>query len=506
MSSIHMKNQDHPSLAIIGGGLAGIAAAARASQRGFRVTLFERARILGGKAASILDPDAGQWINNGQHVTMGCCTQLLELHRHLALDSHFQRLDSIPFLHKSGACWNLKATSFLPKSLQFLPSLLTMPFLSWRDRLACAFQLRTLSRPLKKAEALLPFSVWLEQRKVSQAATKMFWLPLVLSTLSETLEQVCVSAVQKVVCDGFLAGKDAAALFLPTDSLRAIYGVHAAAALERLGVTIKPLARVRRLICSDASSSEAAARRIDALEYRQLGDGAVSHDWQTESFDAFILAVPAFRAWEIINASNMPAFLEQLALDHFLSHFEPGAITSVHLWLAARLLPDNQSCAALLDEPGQMLFCPPHETRTTETRQDSSRDDIYHTVVISAAHRLLSESELASRDGSGLIHRVINQLATHFPSKFSPSKFGPNASRISGVESAAMELIRHARVTTYFDAVFSPNAQTYHNRPSQRTMFSNLALAGDWTETRWPATLEGAVRSGNLAAECLDQD
>ncbi len=115
-------------------------------------------------------------------------------------------------------------------------------------------------------------------------------------------------------------------------------------------------------------------------------------------------------------------------------------------------------------------------------------------MVISASHRLLSEEELSARGGSGLVHRIMEQLESLFPS-WSQSENEREFSRSSS--------LLHSRVTTYFDAVFSPSPAAFRNRPGQKTPFSNFALAGDWTDTQWPATLEGAVRSGHQAVEAI---
>lgn len=468
------------SLAVIGGGLAGIAAAEAAARQGFRVTLFERARVLGGRAASLLEPETGRWIDNGQHIAMGCCTELLGLHRRLGLDSHFKRVDSMPFLRKDGQRWNLASTTFLPKSYQLLPSLLTMPFLSWRDRVGTMLLLRSLVWGAASESPDATFLDWLRQQKASQAAIDALWTPLVHSALSETLDKVGVAVVRKVVRDGFTAGKDALALYLPTDSLRAVYGDRTREALEKLGVTVRTLTRIRRFHWENRDEGEAASRkpRITALEYS--GD-------RRESFDAYILAIPTYRVWEILTASEMQDYLEQLELDHF----EPGAITSVHLWLRRRLLPENDHYAALLDGPGQFLFCPPRESaaQTAESSAEIAGKGVYHTVVISASHRLLSDEELSSRGREALLARVLGQLRTVFPDAFAGNG----------------DLLLHGRVTTFFDAVFSPSPRVYRNRPCPETPFSNFVLAGDWTDTNWPATLEGAVRSGLRAAEILDE-
>ncbi len=484
-----------PTLAVVGGGLAGIAAAESAARQGCRVTLFERSRVLGGRAASLFDPVAGQWIDNGQHLALGCCSELLGLHRRLGLERFFESHRTIPFAQVGGKSWVLSPNKLLPTSLQLLPSLLRTPFLTFRERWQLVGQLRKLcAAPVEPDEK--SFASWLAEQKSPQKAIDHFWTPLVFSALSETLDHVCCQAVRKVIQDGFLAGHQAMAVQLPTVPLRCIYNDAALERLRGLGVNVRLLSRVRRFDWDmlpapeydDAEHSETSIPRITALE---------TADGFRHAFDAFIFALPAFRLWEILDASQLECYVEQLGLDRF----EPGAITTLHLWFDRRVLPSGQAFATLLGGPGQFLTC--HAVPSTESRAEPknpgmeqgestmSLDGFYHTVVVSAAHRLLSDGELTAAGSAPLLDRVLSQLKSTFPASFSEAG-----------QSGSARLL-HQRITTYFDAVFSPNAEAYPNRPEQETPFSNLALAGDWTQTHWPATMEGAVRSGLKAVEAL---
>ena len=108
--------------------------------------------------------------------------------------------------------------------------------------------------------------------------------------------------------------------------------------------------------------------------------------------------------------------------------------------------------------------------------------------MISASNRLLSEEELAGRGTQVLVERVLEQLRAVFPGTCSEKRGA---------------VLLHAKTTTVFDAVFSPTPEVYRFRSTQRTAIVNLALAGDWTQTNWPATMEGAIRSGLSAVEKL---
>lgn len=507
------------TVAVIGGGLAGIAAAEAARRRGEHVELFEWSRVLGGRLASMAEPHTQQWIDNGQHVLFGCCRETLALNERLGLAGFFDRYDATLFAGTDGKRWELAPSSFLPSRWQLVPAFLKMPFLSFGDRVATGLLLRKLGKmrfvprkgstesstaqvtsvPVGNREPRSQvFADWLKAEGASSAAVTKFWSPLVFSTLSDTVDKVCLSAVQKVVQDALLGGGAAWATYIPNRSLRSIYGDAAREALERLGVVVHLGKRVARLYwnnfadaaCTEPiaqdDDTEAVASRVTALE---LADGTV------RTFDRYILAIPSHRVWGFLENSELDSYAEMLELERF----EPGAITCVHLWCNRRILPDNRFHCAILGNPGQVLFCP--DTRQRHAAQGEAdqvaetpppaRNGIYHVVVISASHRLLDDDEMISKGREQLVARVVEQLQATFPETFGHK-----------TEAAQVE---HWRVTTVFDAVFSPHPDVYSNRPVQETPLGNLALAGDWTQTDWPATMEGAVLSGQRAVAALEE-
>ena len=441
-------SETQKTLGIVGGGLAGIAAAETACSQGCRIDVFERSGVLGGRVASLLEPTQKQWIDTGQHLILGCCTEILALNRRLGLDRFFERSATIPFATLKQQHWSLSASPFLPKRWQLLPAFLKMPLLPMGERFKTGLLLKKLGN-----ETLPDITVadWFKQNNVSQNALDAFWLPLILSTLSEMPEYAAVRALQKIIREGFLAGRNAMAVHLPTVPLRTIYHNAASKALTDREVTLHFFKRLRRLHWEKTEADTLPT--ITALEF---SDGSV------ERFDRYILAMPAFQLWKVLEASDLACCAEQLGLERF----EPGAITTVHLWLDRPVLPPGKRYCALSGGIGQFL-CAPHNVEN------------YYTVVISASHRLLSETEITMSGSEELANRIMEQLRTTF-----------------GIP--ALQL-RHCRTTTCFEAIFSPRPTIYSKRPESTGLFANGTIAGDWTQTGFPATMEGAVRSGSVA-------
>ena len=437
------------TLAVIGGGLAGIAAVEAAAMQGQRVELFERAAVLGGRCASLFEPAQKQWIDTGQHLILGCCSEILALNKRLGLAPYFTRSDTIPFAALKQQHWSLAASSFLPKRWQLLPSFLKMPLLSFGERLKTGLLLKKLDN-----ETLPDITIadWFDQHCVSQNARDAFWHPLILSSLSEVPNFAAAKAVQKVIREGFLAGREAMSIHLPKVPLRAIYHDSASKALTDRGISLHFYKCLRRLHWEKNNGDDLPM--ITALEF---SDGTLNQ------FDHYILAIPAFRLWKVLEASDLASYAGQLGLERF----EPGAITTVHLWLDRPVLNAGTRYCALSGGIGQFL-CAPHNVEN------------YYTVTISAAHRLLTETDMTGSGGEGLAQRILEQLRTTFA-------------------LPALQL-RHFRAVTCFEAVFSPRPTVYVQRPESRGLFTNGAIAGDWTQTGFPATIDGAVRSGLTAA------
>ncbi len=441
-----------PRLAVVGGGLAGLAAAVRVAEHGYAVELFEARRRLGGRAGSFRDPHSGEWVDYCQHVAMGCCTNWLDFCRRTGLDDCFRRLPTLHFIAPDGRRCDFSSSRFLPPPLHLLPALGRLAYLHRRDRSRIALAIWRLARqaaPLPEADR--PLLDWLQAAGQSTAAITGFWSLVVTSALGETLDRVSLAAARQVFRDGFLATRSAHQVYLPRYRLNEIYDRRLAEVLAQRGIRVHRGCRVR--------SIEGDARRARTLRFADGGG---------QPFDAVVAAVP----WQKIRSLLCPALRAALpALDR-VEQIEPAEITAVHLWYDRPIT--DLSHAALVGRLSQWVFRGP----ASPGGPDASPPEHGYQVVISASHKLVH----ASREE--LVRRVGAELEAIWPE-----------ARRAGL--LRWQVVRRA------DALFAPRPGTDRLRPPQETPVANLALAGDWTATGWPATMEGAVRSGYLAAEAL---
>jgi len=447
------ENQNGPArVAIVGGGLAGLAAAAALCERGLRVELFEARRRLGGRAGSFRDSVSGRLVDACQHVAMGCCTNLADLLRRTGTSHCFRRQRRLHFIGPDGRRYGLSATPLLPAPLHLVPGLMRLGYLGLADRLRI---LRTIGRlakpPARSQDDKVTIGSWLRCQGEPDRAIRRFWSVVLVSALSDTLDRVSLPAARKVLVDGFLASRRAYELMVPRAPLDEIYNRRVADWLRTRDVTIHRGVRIQKI--------EGDARRPGAV---------VLPDGSQRPFDLFVAAVP----WRSVRALFPESLLDALPALADVEGIEPAPITAVHLWLDRPITHLRE--AVLVGRLGQWLFSEQAADRAAISNQQSH----YYQVVISASH------ELRGRNQEHVARQVKEELDAIWP-----------AARRS-------ELLRW-RVVTNPEAVFSARPGVDGLRPPQQTPIRNLVLAGDWTSTGWPATMEGAVRSGYLAAEAI---
>jgi squalene-associated FAD-dependent desaturase len=430
---------------------AGVALADSRLQReaqggALRIELFESRRMLGGRATSYRDPETGELVDNCQHVTLGCCTNFDDFCRRTGIEALFTRETALHFLGPDERDTVIRRGAWLPAPLHLAPSLLRLGYLTWRERLAVASGLRRLARlPSGDASYRLTFGQWLRTAGQPQRAIELFWTPVIVSALSEDIDRASVAASRKVFVDAFLRHSRGYEMSIPKVPLRTLYDEQLIPWLNQRGVKVHLGQDVRTI-----------ELRSDSVASLLLADGS-----RTE-LDFVCVAVPWFRVAELFGRSWEHA----LPFLRDLGHFEPAPITSVHLWLTQRL-PMPHCHAVLPGRFSQWMFDRTNDNATP-----------YYQVVISASRQVASMSR----------GEVINQVSRDLEETLG-----------NPVRTA----IASAKVITEQRAVFSPTPEIESRRPSQRTSVPNLFLAGDWTSTGWPATMEGAVRSGYLAAEAL---
>ena len=299
---------------------------------------------------------------------------------------------------------------------------------------------------------------WLRQQGESENALQRYWSVVLVSALGESVERASLAAARKVFVDGFMAAHSAYEMHVPTVPLGELYHERIGNWLRQRGVEIHLETPVENV----AATGEAVSL--------QVKDGA------QREFDAAILAVP----WRRITNLISPELAVRLPEIQAVEQIESSPISGVHLWFN-RPITDLPH-AVLVDRLSQWVFAKAEignrkSERIVETKFTTTPlGHHYYQVVISASR------DLAGRDREDVLREVNDDLRAVFPA-------ARNA-----------QLLR-ARVVTDPFAVFSVRPGIDAVRPRQATSVANVFLAGDWTATGWPATMEGAVRSGHLAAE-----
>ncbi len=418
---------------VIGGGLAGLAAAAELGSHGHSVTIFESKARLGGRAGSFLDPASGQLVDACQHVSMGCCTEFTRFCRTVGIDHLLAPQPTLYFMTPDGRVSRFEATRlFAPFHLT--RSFLRIRYLTLCDKLRIAWGLHCLSKlPADRDEPLRP---WLDRHRQNTRTIERFWSVVLVSALNETVDRVGLKYARKVFVDAFLTDRRGFEVQIPTVPLDRLYGDELLAWFAKNRVTVESNAGV--------ASIETEGDRATCVRLR---------DGTTRSADGYVLAVPWHRVADLCPAIAAP-------------NLEPSPITSVHLWFD-RPITDLPHIV-LIDCLGQWLF----------NRGEVAPGEFYVQVVASASR------ELADAGNTAALDRIEAEVRSILPA------------------ARPARLIR-SRVVTEHSATFAPVPGVDEHRPGPRTKFANLVLAGDWTATGWPATMEGAVRGGVAAARIL---
>ncbi len=451
-STVHDSNQrnsnQHESsqpatVAIAGGGLAGLAAGCALADAGFRVSLFERRPYLGGRASSYQHPGTGEVVDNCQHVLFGCCTNLIDFYRRIGVEKNIRWYETMTFVEPGGRT-SILERSFLPAPLHTAPSFLSFPFLDASDKLSIARATAALI-PAPTRDTGESFLDWLNRHEQTANAIERFWKPVLVSALSEDLELVSVAYAGQVVRES-MKSKRAREMGIPTIPLTELY-TSAADYISVRGGTIQ--------------------FRSSVESFRpQTSDVCVTANGVEQRFDYLVLAVPFDGLARIL--PHTPAAAPLAAM---LGQFQTSPITGIHLWFDREI--SDLDHAVLLDRTIQWMF---HKSRLIQARENANGS--YVELVVSSSKSLLEKSK------TQIVDLAVKELREFFPA------------------ARAASLLK-STVIKEVNATYSPRPGIDAHRPKSETAWPRIFLAGDWTATGWPATMEGAVRSGYLAAEAL---
>ncbi|MGA2643428.1 MAG: hydroxysqualene dehydroxylase HpnE [Candidatus Sulfotelmatobacter sp.] len=451
------QNPTQPSVAIAGGGLAGLAAACALADPGLRVTLYERRPYLGGRASSYEHPATGEVVDNCQHVLFRVCTNLIEFYRRIGAEDKIRWYDDMTFIEPGGRSSRMHASP-LPAPLHTAPSFLAFPFLTIKDKLAISRAIAALTLTAQR-DTGKSFLQWCLDHGQTRTAIERFWKPILVSALSEDLDLISVSYAAQVVRES-MKSPAAGHMGVPSIPLTDLYN-RAGDYLRARGGEI----RFRNALesFSPGSSTPGSSQVQIRVADREEGTKQIA-------FDYLVLALP------FNNVSNiLPESPEAAPLRDKLAHFESCPITGIHLWFDRQITELDH--AVLLDRTVQWMF---HKSRLLSTRvaADSEPGGSYIELVVSASKSLIDQSR------PEIVDLALKEVREFFPA----------ARDARLVKSTVIKEVH---------ATYSPRPGIDAYRPPQTTAWPRVFLAGDWTATGWPATMEGAVRSGYLAAEAL---
>jgi squalene-associated FAD-dependent desaturase len=433
-----------PTVAVVGGGLAGLAAGCALASAGMKVTLFERRPYLGGRASSYQHPGTGEVIDNCQHVLLGCCTNLIDFYQRTGVAGSIRWFERMTFLEPGGRASEIGPSS-LPAPLHTTPAFLRASCLEVADKVAIARAMMALA-PTTPRDTGESFLGWLNRHGQTVRAIERFWKPVLVSALNEEVDRVSVPYAAQVMRESFLKSAEAGRMGVPTVPLTDLYSAAGNYIRERQG---------------DVQFRTSAESFRAELSHVTLVVGE-----KEETFDYAVFALP-FDSLERI----LPDSSASQPLREALARFETSPITGIHLWFD-RVISDLDH-AVLLDRTIQWMF---HKSKLQN--RNSNGHGSYVELVVSASKTLVDKSK------QEIVDLAVSELREFFP-------------------AARDANLLKSTVIKEVHATYSPRPGIEADRPRPETVWPRVFLAGDWTATGWPATMEGAVRSGYLAAQSL---
>jgi len=425
---------------IVGGGLSGLSAAISLAARGARALVLEKNIHAGGRASSFYHSSSGELVDNGQHILMGCYEATQEFLHRIGTQNLVALQPSLFIRYRSiSNCCELRCP-LLPAPFHLVKGFMNFQPFTNRDRLKLLSVLSdVLFIPNSLRKDTLTVNEWLTKHNQSPAVRKYLWDVLCIGAMNNLPSAASALLFARVVKKIFTGSRENSSLLLPEAPLRELFVSPAQTFLEQHGGKLRTGARVVKLIKGKNSIQSVALANGEQVNAPNI-----------------ILAVPWFA---------ISAFFDQ-QLPFHLPQFQSSPIVNVHLWFDRFVM--EEEFTALVDSTVQWIFSVTHLQKKECTTQHLS-------CVISAADEIIHLSK------QQILEIVLKDLSNIFP-------------LVKDAELMESIVIKEKRST------FLPEPGIDAQRPGAQTELTNLFLAGDWTKTHYPATIESAILSGKIAA------
>jgi squalene-associated FAD-dependent desaturase len=450
------ENQGH-SVAVVGGGVAGMSAACALAEGGFRVQLMERRSYLGGRASSYLHPGVNEVIDNCQHVLFGCCTNLIGFYGRVGVTNKIHWTDDMTMIEPGGRRSRLGPFKLgpirLPAPLHAAPSFLTSSAFTFADKVSLGHAFRAVMKPGALDHSSESLGAWLRRHKQTEGVLNRFWRLVIASALNADVDNIAVHYAAKVIRELFMNSAQAGSMGMSTVPLSELYA-GAGQFLGQHGSSVLFNTNVEMLAWNVAS-----------------GKWTISTGTGSSEADFVVIALPFEALGKLL--PHLPPVEGSNALSNQIAQHQHWPICSVHLWFDGDITELDH--AVLLDREIHWLY---NKKKLQPWRKGSGS---YVELVASASR------EFATLSREEAIAQSIKELAEFFP-------------EVKSVKLEKAALIKEMRAT------FGVPPGIDAARPHVESPWPNLFLAGDWIDTGWPSTMESAARSGHLAAEALSDE
>ena len=448
-----LRQSSGRTITVVGGGVAGMSAAYALAEAGLRVQLIERRGYLGGRASSYLHPGVNEVIDNCQHVLFGCCTNLQGFYRRIGVADKIHWTSEMIMIEPGGRRSLLGPSRLgplgLPAPLHSLPKLMAAKAFTFADKLALGRAFCGLMRPVR-SDSTENLGAWLKRNGQTKGALDRFWRLVIASALNADIDSIALPYAAKVIRELFMNSAFAGSMGMSTVPLSELYA-SAQRYLEQNRSSIRFNTNVEAAEWDEETSQWTLATRSGPLMSEFL-----------------VLALPFEATAKLL--PHMPPAGKADALGSQLEHHEHWPICSVHLWFDREITTLDH--AVLLDREIHWLY---NKSRLQPWRKGNGS---YVELVVSASRGF---AELTREQA---IAQAVRELGEFFPE----------------VASAKLE---KATLVKEMRATFGVPPGIDAARPTSVSPWANCFLAGDWTATGWPSTMESAARSGHLAAEAI---